>query len=590
MFARARDEMLNDPADRFAWTSPLACGRSERRDDGADSPFRAASEGAATSDQLSVQRLIADLAARFVTVGADAIDDTVVDSLRQIAQALQLDRAIVWSHGADEARAVASHYWIKHPQSSVPETLQLASIPFLASKLEAGEASWFSRINDVPDPVDREAFLRHGLRSAVVVPVAFTGGAPGVPRVLAFSSTTEREWAPAIIEQLRVVSEVVGQALARRASQKALQLAHDELRQLHESMTGEDGQSRPAVRVLPASRHGGQLHAEHAYLRSEVQQRPGTELIIGQSPAIRRVLDQVQQVAATDSTVLLLGETGTGKELIATHLHELSARRRQVMVRVNCAAIPATLIESELFGREKGAFTGAFARQIGRFELADRSTIFLDEIGDLPAEVQVKLLRVLEERQIERLGSPKAIPVNVRIVAATHRNLEQRIIEDAFREDLFYRLNVFPIQVPALRDRAEDIPVLVWRFVDEFSKTFGKRIDSIPRENMAALHRYSWPGNIRELRNVVERAMIVATGTQLTISLPAPAGPGRKHSVALADVAREHMRSVLESSGWRVRGSGGAAERLGLRPTTLETRMAKLGIWRPGQPCSSAAR
>jgi formate hydrogenlyase transcriptional activator len=204
--------------------------------------------------------------------------------------------------------------------------------------------------------------------------------------------------------------------------------------------------------------------------------------------------------------------------------------------------------------------------------------------------VQIKLLRVLEERQIERLGSPKAIPVNVRIVAATHRNLEQRIIEDAFREDLFYRLNVFPIQIPALRDRAEDIPVLVWRFVDEFSKTFGKRIDSIPRENMAALHRYAWPGNIRELRNVVERAMIVATGTQLTISLPAPTGPGRKHSVALADVAREHMRSVLESSGWRVRGSGGAAERLGLRPTTLETRMAKLGIWRPGQPCSSAAR
>ena len=181
MFARARDEMLNDPADRFAWTSPLASGRSERRDDGADRPFRVASEGAATSDQLSVQRLIADLAARFVTVGADAIDDTVVDSLRQIAQALQLDRAIVWSHGADEARAVASHYWIKHPQSPVPETLQLASIPFLASKLEAGEASWFSRINDVPDPVDREAFLRHGLRSAVVVPVAFTGGAPGYP-------------------------------------------------------------------------------------------------------------------------------------------------------------------------------------------------------------------------------------------------------------------------------------------------------------------------------------------------------------------------------------------------------------------------
>ena len=237
------------------------------------------------------------------------------------------------------------------------------------------------------------------------------------------------------------------------------------------------------------------------------------------------MLEQVRQVAATDSSVLLLGETGTGKELLATHLHELSARRGRLMVRVNCSAIPATLIESELFGREKGAFTGALARQIGRFELADHSTIFLDEIGDLPAEVQVKLLRVLEERQIERLGSPKPIHVDVRIIAATHRNLEQQIAEEAFREDLFYRLNVFPIQVPPLRERVEDIPLLVWRFVDEFTKVFGKRIDQIPRENMAALQRYSWPGNIRELRNVVERAMIVATGPQLTIALPAPSSP-----------------------------------------------------------------
>ena len=228
------------------------------------------------------------------------------------------------------------------------------------------------------------------------------------------------------------------------------------------------------------------------------------------------MLEQARQVAATDSTVLLLGETGTGKELIATQIHEQSARHGRVMVRINCAAIPSTLIESELFGREKGAFTGALARQIGRFELADNSTIFLDEIGDLPLDIQVKLLRVLEERQIERLGSPKAVNVNVRIIAATHRNLEQRIADDAFRQDLYYRLNVFPIDVPPLRERTEDIPLLVWRFVDEFSKSFGKRIDSISRENMAALQRYSWPGNIRELRNVVERAMIVAVGHNLT--------------------------------------------------------------------------
>ena len=324
-----------------------------------------------------------------------------------------------------------------------------------------------------------------------------------------------------------------------------------------------------------------QLQAENLYLRRETQERLGTDIIVGQSPAVRRVLDQVRQVAATDSTVLLLGETGTGKELFATQIHELSARRGRPMVRVNCSAIPATLMESELYGREKGAFTGALARQIGRFELADHSTIFLDEIGDLPQDVQVKLLRVLEERQIERLGSPKAIRVDTRIIAATHRDLEQRITDGAFREDLFYRLNVFPIQVPPLRERVEDIPLLIWRFVDEFSRAFGKRIDAISRDNMTTLQQYTWPGNIRELRNVVERAMIVTNGTRLTLTLPTTTMAASKRSVKLADVEKEHIRSVLESTGWRVRGSGGAADRLGLKPTTLETRLAKLGLKRP---------
>jgi transcriptional regulator with GAF, ATPase, and Fis domain len=302
--------------------------------------------------------------------------------------------------------------------------------------------------------------------------------------------------------------------------------------------------------------------------------------IIGQSAAIRRVLAQAQQVAATDSTTLLLGETGTGKELIATYIHNLSGRRARAMVRVNCAAIPNSLIESELFGREKGAFTGAFARQIGRFELADRSTIFLDEIGDLPSDVQVKLLRVIEERQIERLGSPRSLPVDVRIVAATHRNLVKNMAAGVFREDLFYRLNVFPIEVPPLRERVEDIPLLVWRFVDEFTRSFGKRVDAIQKESMAALQRYSWPGNIRELRNVVERAMIVATGGELVIEVPAVTAPALRRSTRLIDVEREHVRNVLEMSGWRIRGAGGAADRLGLPPTTLETRMAKLGLRR----------
>ena len=270
-------------------------------------------------------------------------------------------------------------------------------------------------------------------------------------------------------------------------------------------------ESRSTCTDMPDARMSVLRSRDQRLLESRERRRDshvasGTDVITGHSAAIRRVLEQARQVAATNSTVLLLGETGTGKELIATRIHDLSGRRMRPMVRVNCAAIPASLIESELFGREKGAFTGALARQIGRFELANRSTIFLDEIGDLPTDVQVKLLRVLEERQVERLGSPMPVHVDVRIIAATHRKLEQRIAEGAFREDLFYRLNVFPVQLPPLRERVADIPLLVWRFVEEFSTAFGKRIETITRESMAALQQYAWPGNIRELRNVVERA------------------------------------------------------------------------------------
>jgi transcriptional regulator with GAF, ATPase, and Fis domain len=342
-----------------------------------------------------------------------------------------------------------------------------------------------------------------------------------------------------------------------------------------------------AVRDLPES-HACPIrpndHSEaQRRLRPVRPNRSGSESseIVGRSAAIQAVLRQIEQVAKADATVLLLGETGTGKELFATRLHALSARCDRPMVRVNCAALPSTLVESELFGREKGAFTDAVTRQIGRFEMADHSTIFLDEIGDLSNEVQVKLLRVLEERQIERLGSPRSVRIDTRIVAATHRNLEQRIAEGTFREDLFYRLNVFPIRVPALRERAEDIPQLVWHFVEQCSTGLGKRIETIADENMLELQQYAWPGNIRELRNAVERAVILAMGPRLSICVPRARAASATRSTKIADVQREHIRSVLNMCGWRVRGPSGAAERLGLKPTTLETRMARLGISRP---------
>jgi PAS domain S-box-containing protein len=531
------------------------------------------------STAVGLQSLLIDLADRFLRVAPDEVDAVVDSGIRNVAETLQLDLGILWPADVTHATTGGTCCWFSNRRPSLRDVSQLRALPFISSKLERGEVVTFSQLDEIGNPADREALERQGIRSMVVVPVPASGGSPGALGSLAFGSMSDgHQWTVAVVDQLRLVAGVFGQALARSASLRALQAAHDELRELRHGRARavDHHEEAPGMADLRSA-----LQAENLCLRREAQERLSSALIVGQSPAIRRVLAQAQQVAATDSTVLLLGETGTGKELIASQIHELSARRGRAMVRVNCSAIPNTLIESELFGREKGAFTGALARQIGRFELADNSTIFLDEIGDLPADVQVKLLRVLEERQVERLGSPKPVHVNVRIVAATHRNLEKRIAEDAFREDLFYRLNVFPIVVPPLRERAEDIPLLVWRFVDEFSKSFGKRIDGISRENMTALQQYSWPGNIRELRNVVERAMIVATGAQLNIVLPiSSANPGRR-STKMADVERDHIRSILESSRWRIRGAGGAAERLGLRPTTLETRMIKLGIARP---------
>jgi transcriptional regulator with GAF, ATPase, and Fis domain len=286
--------------------------------------------------------------------------------------------------------------------------------------------------------------------------------------------------------------------------------------------------------------------------------------------------------------VLLLGETGVGKELFAEAIHNASPRRRRAMIKVNCAAMPATLIESELFGHERGAFTDASFRRIGRFEAAHDSTILLDEIGELPLAVQVKLLRVLEERTVERLGANHSVKVNVRIIAATNRDLDEAVAKGAFREDLFYRLNVFPLTIPPLRDRREDIPSLVRTFVDEFAQAFGKRIDEVAIESLAELQDYEWPGNVRELRHTVERAVIVATGATLTIKIPPRSSRhGRSTGEKLVDIEAEHIRDVLDSCGWRVRGVGGAAERLAVKPTTLESRMMRLGIARTDRAAST---
>jgi formate hydrogenlyase transcriptional activator len=323
------------------------------------------------------------------------------------------------------------------------------------------------------------------------------------------------------------------------------------------------------------------LEQENIYLREEINLQHQHKEIVGQSGIMKQVLLKVEQVSQTDSTVLIQGETGTGKELLARAIHQLSKRKDKPLVTVNCASLPPTLIESELFGREKGAYTGALTRMIGRFEVADGATIFLDEIGEIPPEIQAKLLRVLEEGRFERLGSTKTCQVNVRIIAATNRDLTKEVDEGRFRKDLFYRLNVFPITVPPLRERPEDIPLLAWAFVREFEKRMGKRIDAIPRKRMEALQRYPWPGNVRELRNVIEHAMIVSNAKTLVVDPPQVRASETLKPRNLEDMERGHILSVLEKVGWRIAGSGGAAEVLGLNRTTLQFRMKKLGITRP---------
>ena len=330
-----------------------------------------------------------------------------------------------------------------------------------------------------------------------------------------------------------------------------------------------------------------QLAGEKLCLEDEIRSERGFEEVIGRSAAIRAVLRQIETVAPTDSTVLICGETGTGKELVARAIHERSARSSNAFVKMNCAAIPTGLLESELFGHERGAFTGAITQRIGRFELANHGTAFLDEIGEIPVELQPKLLRVLQEREFERLGSTRTLKTDARLIAATNRDLEECVKESSFRADLYYRLNVFPIYVPPLRERSEDIPLLVRHFVQHYARRMNRAIDTIPSETMEALVHHQWPGNIRELQNLIERSVILSKGPVLQVPLAglnssngaSPDGAGRR---TLEEAEREHILATLKETKWLVSGPRGAAARLGMNRSTLQFRMKKLGILRPG--------
>ena len=538
-------------------------------------------------DVSGFEGLLWELFLRLMDVPGDRVEAEILEAQRRMCRALGLRRSALWQVPPGDGRKLlvthvydcdhdvpdtggidgsvardAGRAFLLTDGMSVPLHADASEyFPWLVPRVLAGERIALPTIDALPPEAAQDAasLRRFGTKSTVVVPLIVNGEVLGG---LSFASTQQtREWPDALVSKFERVAQVFAKALARGRTEKQLRTALDDLKRLKD-----------------------QLQHDNVYLQDEIRARRNPSQIVGTSAAIRRTLDLVSQVAPTASTVLLLGETGTGKERVAAAIHESSPRRSRPMVKVNCAAIPATLIESELFGREKGAYTGALTRQVGRFELANGSTIFLDEIGELSAETQTKLLRVIETREFERLGSPSPVHVDVRIIAATNRDLEKAVREGRFREDLYFRLNVFPIHLPALQERPEDIPMLAIAIVDELSVSMDRQFDAISRGSLLALQHYHWPGNIRELRNVVERAMITTDGPVLNIEPPAASvRRAGAEATSLKALERAHILAVLQETGWRIRGPRGAAVILGLPPTTLENRMIRLGIARPGK-------
>jgi transcriptional regulator with GAF, ATPase, and Fis domain len=438
------------------------------------------------------------------------------------------------------------------------ESTSKEQMPWYMEQLIQGNPVVFNRVEDLPPEAEKERrlCLLKSMKSVLSVPMVSGGKTLGSCALVA--TRTERVWPKELVQRFRLATEVFVNAMQRKKMEEQLRENLREIENLKQ-----------------------RLEMENIYLQEEVKLLVEHSEIVGQSSAVKTILAQAEQVAPTDSTVLILGETGTGKELLARAIHKMSNRKDRPLITVNCASLPPTLIESELFGRERGAYTGAMTRMVGRFELADGSTLFLDEIGELPLELQSKLLRVLEEGRFERLGSTRSLQVNVRIIAATNRDIVQDVKEGKFRRDLYYRLNVFPISIPPLRERPEDIPLLVWAFIKEFENKLGKRIDSIPKKTMEVLRQHSWPGNIRELRNVIEHGMIVSRTRTIAVSVPQIVSSETSETPNLESIDRSHLLKVLKKTNWRVAGKGGAAEILGLKRTTLQSLMKRLGIERP---------
>jgi len=509
-------------------------------------------------ERLGFEALLSDLSARFVIVPQEEIDREIEQALKQILEFFQVDRCALMRVVKGNNTLEITHIALKEGVPMFPASLELSRdmFPWVFKRVvERHEVVAFKSLRELPPEafIDKQSYESLGTQANLNIPVVVSRS--HIYSLIIHTVRSERNWPEVYIPRLRVLGEILGNALERSRSSKELNERLQEIEALKQRLETENICLQREVKIL----------VEHSQ-------------IVGQSQGIEKVLAKAQQVASTDSTVLLQGETGTGKELLARLIHNLSRRKARPLVTVNSASLAPTLIESELFGREKGAYTGALTKQIGRFESADGSSLFLDEIGDLAPELQVKLLRVLQEGAFERLGSSKSIHADVRIIAATNRDLEEAVRQGKFREDLYYRLAVFPIHIPPLRERREDISPLIKFFLNEFTEKMGKRIRNVPRKTIEALQRYSWPGNVRELRNVIERAVIVSTSDILNIELAQLKKGTISRIGTLKEAECAHIMEVLEKTGWRIKGPGGAAELLGLKPSTLYSTMSRLGI------------
>ncbi len=508
-------------------------------------------------NHLRFEKLLSEVSTKLINCPISEIDGEILRGLRAMVEFLAVDRGAVFRYSDDGLRMNRIHSWSAEGVLPSPDNFETEEMPWTANKILKKELVLFEKVDDLPHEAskDKQAIMKYHIKSAIMFPMIAGGSVLGSVAV----STIGKEivWPRRLLDRLEVIGVIFASTLLRKQAEESLRKALYEITELKE-----------------------QLEAENIYLRKEIKLEHHLTQIIGHNSGLKDVLSRASQVAQTDATVLILGETGTGKEVIAAAIHHMSPRRDRPLITVNCAALPSNLIESELFGREKGAFTGADTRQIGRFEIAHGSTLCLDEIGELPLELQAKLLRVIQHGEFERLGSPHTRRVDVRIIASTNRNLEEEVHKGQFRPDLFYRLNVFPIVIPPLRERKEDIPLLVEAFVGKYARKLGKKITSISREAMKALLDYPWPGNIRELESVIERSVILCPSPALRLAdkLMAPSCEEHGHRSTLEDMEREHITAVLSDARWRIEGERGAAAILGLHPSTLRSRMKKLGI------------